>query len=89
MLWSFAKLAAVHKLASTHNLKYSSIIKQAETVLDYGNHRCIIALNILFRFSYIVIMLEKILENFGQRQKVYLLYDVACTLSKHLKVKLL
>ena len=87
MLWSFAKLAAVHKLAST---QYKIFINyHAETVFDYGNHRCIIALNILFRFSYIVFMLEKILENFGQRQKVYLLYDVACTLSKHLKVKLL
>jgi len=42
--------------------------------------------NISCRFSYIVLMLEKVLESFGQQHKIHVLYDVACTLSKHLKV---
>ncbi len=39
-----------------------------------------------FRFSYIVFMLENLLEGFSRHQKIRVLYDVACTLSKYLKV---
>ncbi len=31
-------------------------------------------------------MLEKLLEGFSRHQKIRVLYDVACTLSKHLNV---
>ena len=38
------------------------------------------------RFSYIVYMLERLLESSQGYGKVNILYDVACTLSKHLEV---
>ena len=42
-----------------------------------------------YRLEYGVYMLEKILEDMQSKQisEVYMMYDIACTLSSHLKVK--
>ena len=42
-----------------------------------------------YRLAYGVYMLEKILEDMQSKQisEVYMMYDIACTLSSHLKVK--
>ena len=40
------------------------------------------------RFSYIVYVLEKLLECSQQYQKMHILYDVACTLSRHLEASI-
>ncbi len=39
------------------------------------------------RFSYIVYMLEHLLDFTQHYKKVHVLYDVACSLSKHLEVR--
>ncbi len=40
-----------------------------------------------FRLSYPVLMLKEFIEgNRGQGNQLFLLYDVACTLQRHLKV---
>ncbi len=39
-----------------------------------------------FFFGFLIFMLEKLLEGFSRHQKIRVLYDVACTLSKHLNV---
>lgn len=43
--------------------------------------------HILIRLSYIVYALERLLENCQQHSRVSVLYDVACTLEKHLHVR--
>ena len=41
----------------------------------------------LIRLSYIVYALERLLEDCQQHSRVSVLYDVACTLEKHLHVR--
>ena len=54
---------------------------------EYNHYTCVyVCMYIVTRISYIVYALEYIKQHCPEDSKVYLLYDVACALKRHLKV---
>ncbi len=65
------------------NLKHGE-----RSVCKHRSLLCIIVININLkncRLSYAVFMLDKVLEKFTSA-KLYIMYDIACSLQRHLEV---